>query len=446
MGRGMAAWARVRKTVNMILPRGRFARSVTLLAGGTALGQAITVLVSPILTRLYTPEDFGVLAVYSSILGIFLVVASWRYELAIPLPEKDEDAINLVVLSLGIVVLMSLLVGLGTWLLGAWVVKWLNAPGLQPCLWLLPIGVFLGGSYQVFNYWAVRKQAFDRIARTKINQGLGAAVMQIVFGFLKISPLGLLIGHVVGQGAGTVTLLSLVQKHDKGIFKAVYTDKMRNVAIRYQRFPKLSIVPAFINSVALQLYVLSLSVLHGPQVTGSFSLVNKVLGMPLTIVSLATAQVLIGHASNYKRLGIPIEPLFWKVIRQQGFLGLPALLLAPICPFAFPTLFGEEWKEAGIYAAVWLPALVMSFISSPTGGFLDVLERQELFLMREISRLFLVGGCVALSVTLELDAFFTILLFSCARIFFACVYAAFSLYAIRHMRRSREDADDTQKK
>ena len=201
MQREIEAIAWIRRTVRVTLPRGRLARSVAVLAGGTALGQAITVLASPILTRLYAPEDFGVLAVYSSILGILSVIASWRYELAIPLPEQDEDAVNLVALSLGIVVLMSMVVGLGAWLLGEHVVQWLNAPGLQPYLWLLPVGTLLVGSYQIFNYWAVRKQAFGAIARTKLYQGLGAALTQVASGFLKSGPLGLIVGQIVGQSA-----------------------------------------------------------------------------------------------------------------------------------------------------------------------------------------------------------------------------------------------------
>ncbi|MGQ9623675.1 MAG: lipopolysaccharide biosynthesis protein, partial [Candidatus Caldatribacteriaceae bacterium] len=115
---------------NLILPRGRFGRSVLLLAGGTALGQAVTVLVSPILTRLYSPEDFGVFGVYASLLGIVAVIASLRYEYAIPLPEEDETAANILALCFGVLLGMTVF----SWIiirgLGQRIIAWANVPGL----------------------------------------------------------------------------------------------------------------------------------------------------------------------------------------------------------------------------------------------------------------------------------------------------------------------------
>ncbi|MGB9859042.1 MAG: lipopolysaccharide biosynthesis protein, partial [Moorellaceae bacterium] len=120
--------------LKVLLPKSSFTRNVAVLTGGTAAGQAMVVLASPILTRLYTPEDFGVLAVYSSVLSIVSVVASLRYELAIPLAEDDETAANLLLLSLTIGVGVSLLTGILTWLLGDQIVTWTNTLALKPYL------------------------------------------------------------------------------------------------------------------------------------------------------------------------------------------------------------------------------------------------------------------------------------------------------------------------
>lgn len=424
----MAALAWMKRKISSILPRERFARSVAVLAGGTALGQAITVLVSPILTRLYTPDDFGVLAVYSSILGILSVIASWRYELAIPLPEQDEDAVNLVVLSLGIVALMSLLVGLGTWLLGSQVVRWLNAPGLQPYLWLLPIGMLLVGSYQVFNYWAVRKQAFGVIARTKLYQGVGAALTQITGGFMKSGPIGLIVGQIAGQSVGGITLALLFRKQK---LANLHINSVRHIAKRYERFPKLSILPALVNAVGLQLPIVGLNAFYGAEVTGWFLLAQKIFGVPLSIISKSTSQVLFGQAANHRRLRYEMEPLFWKTIRQQSLLSLPLILLIPLTPVLFPIIFGNAWRESGIYAAIWLPSLIANFIASPTGGFLDILERQDLFVFREVSRLVMLGGATAISLLLKVKPLIMVSMLSGAMVMFAFIYAGFSLYAIK---------------
>ena len=149
---------KVPEFVKRFLPESAFAKNVSVLVGGTALGQVITVLASPLLTRIYTPDDFGTLAVFASFLSIAAVIASLRYELAIPLPEDDKTAANVLALSLSIVVGNSLLAGILVWLFGGKVVNVINAPQLRPYLWLLPLGIFGVGTYQVLNYWAIRKK------------------------------------------------------------------------------------------------------------------------------------------------------------------------------------------------------------------------------------------------------------------------------------------------
>lgn len=433
-----AVWGWTKEKVLRILPRERFARSVAVLAGGTALGQAIVVVASPVLTRLYSPDDFGVLAVYSSILGIISVIASLRYELAIPLPEKDEDAANLLALCLGIVGFMGLFMGIGTLLLGDKIAAWTNAPGLRPYLWLLPIGVVLVGAYNVFTYWAVRKQVFAQIARTKIHQGLSTGFTQIGLGLLRFGPLGLIVGHILGQSAGVITLSALLWRKNWHVIGKIHIPQIKVVANRYQRFPKLSAFPAFINALGLQLPIIALSILYGTQVTGWFSLVNKVLGAPLSLVMLATAQVTVGQAAERKRSLESMEDLFWRVIKQQSVLGLPLLLVAPLCPFVFPIIFGSEWKEAGIYSAVWLPSLIANFIASPTGGFLDVMERQEVFFLRETLRIVFLGAAVSWCYLLKMNKLHTISVLSVTMILFAFVYAALSLWVIRQKRKEVE--------
>lgn len=388
----VTTWALLKKAVEVVLPKGRFARSVAVLAGGTALGQAVTVLTSPILTRLYTPEDFGILAVYTSMLGILSGVASLRYELAIPLPETDEDAANLLVLSLGIVVLVSLLVGLGLWLLGDQSVRWANAPALRPYLWLLPVGIATVGTYQVFNYWAVRKQAFGRIARSKLHQGLGAALTQISLGFLRVGPLGLLVGQIVGQGAGTTTLAALTQRDDKKTLKAVTFKGIRYIARRYRRFPQFSSFSGLINSAGLQLPALLLASFYGPQVAGWFALAQRVIGVPMSLVGQAVAQVYVSTASQLARQDYPaLRSLFLKTASRLFLIGaVPLAAFATGGPWLFIQLFGPSWGEAGLYMRALALMFLLQFVVVPLSQTLNILERQDWQLGWDVGRLLLV--------------------------------------------------------
>lgn len=432
MGRLAVASSRVKNAIGTVLPRGRIARSVGVLAGGTALGQLITVLVSPILTRLYAPSDFGVLAVYSSILGVLSVMASMRYEFAIPLPERDEEAISVVLLCLGIVALVSLLASVVLWRVGQQILILINVSALIPHLWLLPLGVVTVGSYQVFNYWAVRKQSFGRIARTKITQGIGSACTQVGLGLLGAGVTGLIIGQIVGQCAGMGALLRYFWMHSRqGLGKAANIAIIKSLAIRYRRFPQFSVVAAVLNAIGLQLTIIALNVLHGAEVTGWYALSQKVLGVPLSLLNTATAQVTLGEAAARRRMGRGLNKLFWRLVRQQALLGVPIIALAPLCPYLFGLIFGSRWTQAGVYAAIWLPALIMGFIASPTGGFLEVLERQGLALVRELCRIALVGSAFGLCAVLRPSPWQTVALFSATNVLFYLVYCAFSWVAVR---------------
>ncbi len=177
-----------------LLPKNAFARGFSVLVGGTAGAQLLTVLAAPLLTRLYSPEDFGLLAVYASLLALIGVVSSLRYELAIPLPEDDVEAANVAVLSLILVGISTLLSGALVWQLGPAIADALSVPALADYFWLLPAGVLLGGAYTVFNYWSVRTKRFSTIASTRIRQSLATLAIQLAV--FKLGGLVLLLGRV----------------------------------------------------------------------------------------------------------------------------------------------------------------------------------------------------------------------------------------------------------
>ena len=381
------------------LPRNRFVRNVGVIFGGASLGQGIVILASPLLTRLYTPENFGVLAVYASLLGIVAVVASLRYEAAIILPERDEDAAKLLILCLGILVLMSLLVGIAVGFLGDQIVRLTKTPTLGPYLWLLPLSVLLVGIYQVFNHWAVRKRAYTHIARTRLSQGIGQTLTQTALGFFpKLGSIGLIAGQVVAQAAGSTTLATLARR-DKVAFKAVRLAGLCRAAHRYRRFPMLSCGSALLNSIGLYGPALLLAAFYGPQVAGWFALSQRVVAVPLAVLGNAVGYVYDGEfAYAASHSDERLSPLFWRTVKVMSSVGLLVVVLVTLpAPWSFPIVFGREWGEAGVYVQVLSLMFLARFVSTPIAGTLDVLERQDLHLLREIARVVLMSGAVSLA-------------------------------------------------
>lgn len=378
-----------------VLPGGRFTRSVAVLAGGTAVGQGIMIAASPVLTRLYSPDDFGILGVYMSLLGILSVVATLRYELAILLPEKDDDAAALVVLSLMIIPVIGLVVGLIMWFLRTDIANWMKSPALGPYLWFLPIGVVLIGLYQVFNYWAVRKGAFERIAKARLNQSAVAVAAQLAF--FPFGPIGLILGHVLGSATSSGTLVGLAVRRDRPSFVAVGRHAVAWMATRYRRFPQVSALSGFINSGGNQLPVLLLAAFYGPYVAGQFALVQRVVSLPMAFIGQAVAQVYFGESASALRDSCAaLYRLFLRVSKQLLLLAaVPMIVLLVAGPWLFTFVFGRNWHAAGQFARLLGPMVAAQLVASPLSQTLTVLERQTWQLGWDIFRLLLVVGSFA---------------------------------------------------
>ena len=347
---------------------------MSVLAGGTAVGQAVTVLASPLLTRLYTPEDFGLLAVFASLLMTLGVVASLRYQLAIPLPEEDQAAAHLVVVSLLAVTGMALLCLIAVIFFRHLLASLVETPALANYLWLLPPGLFLLGTYQVFNYWAIRKKAFTVIARTKLAQSLSMVAVQI--GGYTIGPVSLLLGQIAGQAAGSSSLGALIFRKHLKLFGKMEARNVFWYAKRYKRFPIFSSWAGAFNSAGAQLPPLLFAALFNPAAAGLYMLAHRVLSLPMTLVGRAVGQVFFSSGAEANRNGRLGQMVYTLHSRLSQIAMPPALFLFITGPDLFALVFGEKWRMAG-EAARWLsPMLYIQFIVAPLSQVNAILEKQ----------------------------------------------------------------------
>ncbi len=396
------------------LPTGRFSRGALLIAGGAIVGQLVGFLVSPILTRLYTPEQFGVLGVYISILGSAAVVASLRFEVAILLPKEDQDAAQVFALALLSTLFTAILAGLLLWAFADPLVGWVKIPSLKQYLWTIPIAIFLVGVAQSFNYWAMRKQAFGKIANTKLSQGIGAALSQVALGYLGLGSLGLLVGDIVGRVAGTTSLIAQAWRSDRHLIAYINSSGIRQMVSLYRRFPLLSGPSSLINSLGIQLPTLLIAGLYGAHTAGFFALGQRIVGGGLALVSQPIGQTYISKLSSLdpndpkarqKLIGFIVPKMFLLAI-------IPLGILAAFAPQIFTFLFGQKWHMAGSFVQAQAPQFLLAFITVPVSQTLNVLQRQDIQLIWDIGRLLLVLGSFGISKVLALSPFNSILLFS----------------------------------
>ena len=366
--------------IRRLLPKNAFARGVSVLAGGTAGAQLLTILAAPLLTRLYSPEDFGMLAVYASLLALIGVISSFRYELAITLPEDDVEAANLAVLSLLLVLLTTVLIAVLVTLLANPVATVLGVPAMAGYFWLLPVGVLLSGGYTVFNYWCVRNKRFTAIATTRLRQALATIVVQL--SAFKLGGIALLLGHVMGQSAGTVNLARPALTSES--FKQVSWAGIKRAVNRYRRFPLFTTWSGLFNVAGHKLPPLLFASLFGVAAAGLYALSHRILSIPASLVGSAIAKVFLSLGAEAHR-GQRLSSMYQTVQEKLIQIGLPPMFILIVTgPDLFAFLFGEEWREAGVIAQ-WLSiSMFASFLVSPLSMIFTILEKQSVGLLLQV--------------------------------------------------------------
>lgn len=375
----------MRVKLEKLLPKNRFARAVSVLAGGTAGAQLIVIAASPILTRLYSPEDFGLLAVYAAILGILSVIASLRYQLAIPVPESEEEAASIATLSLLLVCFTVLCSSLALWFFGNQLVNLLNTPDLSIYLWLIPLGLFLAGTYQVLQYWAIRQKAFSNIAGTRLTQSSGMVIIQV--GGYALGPVALLIGRVVGQSFGVFGLGKLAFMKNRASFRSVNKESITNVAKTYKNFPLIGTWTGLTSSAGMNLPPLLIAAFLGASSAGLFSLAHRVLSQPMAIIGKAISDAFYQRAAEANRagdLGEAVESVYSTLVK----LALaPAITIFLVIPDVFVIVFGDGWTTAGEVARWMTPWLFFQFVVSPCTGIYPIIDRHDIALRFQLSLL-----------------------------------------------------------
>lgn len=379
------SFARLKLAIQSRLEKdGGFGRAVGTLVGGTAFAQAVMVLALPVLTRLYTPEQFSVLAVYVSLLGMLSVIGCLRFEIAIPLPERDEDAASLLVLAVASGLILSLLTGGLVFVHGGGLADQVGIPELSPYLWMVPVGMWMASAYAATQYWATRKKNFTRIARTRMAQAIGGVGMQVGAGFLATGSIGLLAGHMVSSGAGFLSLGHQFWRQDRGLLRSVNLESLRKVAIRYQRFPKYATFEAFANSAGSQLPVIVIAALAiGPE-AGFLLLATRVMAAPMALVGSSYGQAYLAHAPTHLREG-RLGAFTENVLEGLLKIGVgPLLFMGIVATPVIAIVFGKEWVRTG-ELIMWLtPWCVLKFLSSPVSMVMHVKQQQRLMLLMQL--------------------------------------------------------------
>jgi O-antigen/teichoic acid export membrane protein len=326
--------------------------TLTLMAGG-ALAQALPLLLGPLLTRLYSPTQFGLYHLFAAVAANVAVVACARYEHALPLARDDAEAHALVALCRWILLTVMAFSALGA-------VAWALSIGALWPLWL-PAAVGAFGWLSLATLVAVRAQRFGALATSRVLQHGGGAALQAAAGAAGAGLWGLVVAPIAAALAAAAWLRPRL-----GQGWTVSRSAMKAVAQRHRDFPVLNTPHAFLGALQDTLAVALIAAWQGPAAAGFWGLALRYLKAPATLVGGAVSQALYpalaagGAATEQGRSAVR------RVMRNLALLALPLVLaLWLFAPAAFAAAFGASWREAGELARALALYIGVHFVASP---------------------------------------------------------------------------------
>lgn len=357
----------------------QFAKNVSVLATGTIIVQAISTLLSPILSRLYTPEDYGLLAILTSFISILTVIGSFRFELAIILPEKNSEAALILKLSLLITIIISVLVFIITLIFNNTITSMFGNEKLSFWIYFIAPVFLAAGTSQAFTYWFNRNKKYKIISGVRIYQSSVNSGLSVLLGFLKFNTTGLIISLIVSNMVSVFYLLK------RSAFKLTKCSlnffNLRSVAKKYREFPLLSLPSALLDTVSVNSIIFLLSYFFSESITGAYSFSIRMLSIPAIVIGTAMGQVFFQKISEAYTKNEKVFPLIirmWKLLFLTGVV--PTIIIFFFGEELFTFIFGSKWIDAGKISEYLCILTFFMFISSPTSNAMIVLRKQKLLL------------------------------------------------------------------
>jgi O-antigen/teichoic acid export membrane protein len=369
--------------------KSRFVKNITLVASGTAFAQLLSILLSPIITRIYSPEEYGILSVFVSLLSLLSVGATLNYHRAIPLAENDKKSFNVIALSF---IILSLFTGIISAVLlfkGEGLINLLNSTTLLNYMFVIPVGVFFLGVYNILLHWSLRIKDFKTLTRTKVTQSVAANLSKIAFGLFGFGSAGLLIGQIIGQSGGICRLSKPLLAQKKEFMKSIDIKQIKIIAKRYVKFPIYTTPGGYVYTAGNQAPIIILSLTFGTSVVGFYGLANSIVNLPISLLATSVSQVFYSEAARIGKENLrKIRTLSIKLSLKLALIGLiPLMVFVLLGPWLFSSVFGATWYDAGVYAQVLSIGAYTHFVILPITRVLEILEKQQIALIINVFRL-----------------------------------------------------------
>ena len=411
-------------------------RNILKLISGEGIGRIIGFIAAPFITRLYTPSDFGILAVFASLCALCYPFCTLRYTLAIPLHSNEKVGINSLAACLFILAINTLVISIAFVFFHSQILTLFSSENIDAFWYFIPLAFFFRGITEVLSYYSTRYRDFSTIAKVTVVQNAIGAATKIVLGLLHAHVIGLLIGNILAENGGLTLYIRTYWKGLKDDVRDVTWGKIRFVLKRYIDFPLYRLPSQILLTASGSLPILYFAWHFDTGTTGRISLAITMLSVPVAIACTSAGKAFYGEiASLGRKNSKEISALTVRIMKKLLVISIvPFTLVVCFGPWIFQSFFGAEWTQSGVYARYLCLYLIFRFVYSPiSDGIFNVFEQQKLVFRLEVTRIMIVALSLFISYIHNFSATGTIIIYSLALTVQYIISIIFVFYILKKM-------------
>lgn len=380
-----------------------FLKSFSLLASGSIIAQAITIILSPVVTRLFTPEQFGLYTIVVTAISLFGPVICLKYDMAIVIAKGEKETYSLIKLCLLMAIPLSLLISI----LYVLIIMSESYSTLQLWGYIFAIAILLStyGINNILLAYNNKSGLYKIISSVTVIKSVVNNILLVLSGLINSGVLGLLGSQIISSLAGLRSQSKDIRKNINK-FKNINFVDIKNVFLDYKKLPIFNATSAIITTSVYSTINLFIAVAFSAQQLGLYSLSYRVLGIPFTVISANIARVFFNSASMELHNNGSFSKTFTRTILFLAITVLSTItILAIISPWLFSTIFGEEWAKAGTYVRLLAPMFAIRLISESLTTSFIVSGKQHIELIFQsallVGQLLIYSICYFYSIPIE---------------------------------------------
>lgn len=357
-------------------------KNTSKLLVANVIAQAVGFAVYPILTRLYSPDDFGALNIFLTIGGIATLFATAEYQNSIMLPKSEKSGVACFHVGFIITLIVTLIFALSIPFANQ-ISHLLNAPQLSGSYWMLPIYILVISLWTLLNYWHTRNERFTSVSAYQITQSITGAGVK--WGLARFASNGLIIGSVV---APLIALASNVAATFRTAVKPLLTfdkEECRRMAREYVNFPKFSLPRSIVNYISSNLPILMLTPFFSLTEIGYYGMALTLAFTPINLIIRSVFQVFFQDTTQRVQRGESIRGFFKKLGIRTVLIVLPLfVILYFILPQLTMWILGKGWETTGTFIQAMLPWILMTTLVGPICYLSDIFKKQKVGFLFEV--------------------------------------------------------------